>query len=276
MVIGGTYKTLCAHHILPFFGRFIIGYIPEKMIIGASKIPRIVEVHMRRLQSQEHLAHDVADTIEKILEPRGIAVWMGGIHMCMVMRGVEQESSFMETNVLRGEFLERRADAAGVHVHREPARVARSEPRPRRRTREARPRPPHVSTRPSLILAASTVFVMGAALGYMAARARHWHEHGWTGVMYLPGDHAAAGEAAALARLSGHDPVAGGPADGSCLPATTCSRHERDPARRREAAAPRSTTRRGAATVVTYRDPARGRRCWTCRCGSSRRCAARS
>ena len=106
VVIGGTYKTLCAHHILPFFGRFIIGYIPEKMIIGASKIPRIVEVHMRRLQSQEHLAHDVADTIEKILEPRGIAVWMGGVHLCMVMRGVEQESSFMETNVLRREFLE--------------------------------------------------------------------------------------------------------------------------------------------------------------------------
>ena len=106
VVIGGTYKTLCAHHILPFFGRFIIGYIPERMIIGASKIPRIVEVHMRRLQSQEHLAHDVADTIEKILEPRGIAVWMGGVHLCMVMRGVEQESSFMETNVLRGEFLD--------------------------------------------------------------------------------------------------------------------------------------------------------------------------
>jgi GTP cyclohydrolase I len=104
VVIGGTYKTLCAHHILPFFGHFIVGYIPEKMIIGASKIPRIVEVHMRRLQSQEHLAHDVADTIERILEPRGIAVWMGGVHLCMVMRGVEQESSFMETNVLRGEF----------------------------------------------------------------------------------------------------------------------------------------------------------------------------
>ncbi len=106
VVIGGTYKTLCAHHILPFFGHFIVGYIPEKMIIGASKIPRIVEVHMRRLQSQEHLAHDVAETIEKILEPRGIAVWMGGVHLCMVMRGVEQESSFMETNVLRGNFLQ--------------------------------------------------------------------------------------------------------------------------------------------------------------------------
>ena len=105
VVIGGTYKTLCAHHILPFFGRFIVGYIPEQWIIGASKIPRIVEVHMRRLQSQEHLAHDIADTIQKILEPRGIAVWMGGVHLCMVMRGVEQESSFMETNVLRGEFL---------------------------------------------------------------------------------------------------------------------------------------------------------------------------
>src|SRR5947209_2449231 len=106
VVIGGTYKTLCAHHILPFFGKFIVGYIPERMIIGASKIPRIVEVHMRRLQSQEHLAHDVADTIQSILEPRGLAVWMGGVHLCMVMRGVEQESSFMETNVLRGEFLE--------------------------------------------------------------------------------------------------------------------------------------------------------------------------
>ncbi len=105
VVIGGTYKTLCAHHILPFFGHFIVGYIPEEWIIGASKIPRIVEVHMRRLQSQEHLAHDIADTIQKILEPRGIAVWMGGVHLCMVMRGVEQESSFMETNVLRGEFL---------------------------------------------------------------------------------------------------------------------------------------------------------------------------
>jgi len=105
IVIGGTYKTLCAHHILPFFGHFIVGYIPERMIIGASKIPRIVEVHMRKLQSQEHLAHDVATTIEKILEPLGLAVWMGGTHLCMVMRGVEQESSFMETNVLRGTFL---------------------------------------------------------------------------------------------------------------------------------------------------------------------------
>lgn len=105
VVIGGTYKTLCAHHILPFFGHFIVGYIPEAMIIGASKIPRIVEVHMRKLQSQEHLAHQVADTIENILEPKGLAVWMGGTHLCMVMRGVEQESSFMETNVLRGTFL---------------------------------------------------------------------------------------------------------------------------------------------------------------------------
>jgi GTP cyclohydrolase I len=105
IVIGGTYKTLCAHHILPFFGHFIVGYIPEKTIIGASKIPRIVDVHMRRLQNQERLAHDVADMIQQILEPKGLAVWFGGMHMCMVMRGVEQESSFMETNVLRGEML---------------------------------------------------------------------------------------------------------------------------------------------------------------------------
>lgn len=105
VVIGGTYKTLCAHHILPFFGHFIVGYIPDRWIIGASKIPRVVEVHMRKLQSQEHLAHEIAGTIERILEPKGIAVWMGGTHLCMIMRGVEQESSFMETNVLRGAFL---------------------------------------------------------------------------------------------------------------------------------------------------------------------------
>jgi GTP cyclohydrolase I len=125
VVIGGTYKTLCAHHILPFFGQFIIGYIPEATIIGASKIPRIVEVHMRRLQSQEHLAHDVADTIEKILEPRGLAVWMGGVHLCMVMRGVEQESSFMETNVLRRAFLndERTRDEFMSIVNRRGTRV---------------------------------------------------------------------------------------------------------------------------------------------------------
>ena len=106
IVIGGTFRTLCAHHILPFFGQFIIGYIPDRRIIGASKIPRIVEVHMRKLQSQEYLAHDVADTIDTILQPRGLAVWMGGKHLCMVMRGVEQEQSFMETNVLRGNFLQ--------------------------------------------------------------------------------------------------------------------------------------------------------------------------
>lgn len=106
VVIGGTFRTLCAHHILPFYGQFIIGYIPNRKIIGASKIPRIVEVHMRKLQSQEYLAHDVADTIEAILQPRGLAVWMGGKHLCMVMRGVEQEQSFMETNVLRGNFLQ--------------------------------------------------------------------------------------------------------------------------------------------------------------------------
>lgn len=106
IVIGGTFRTLCAHHILPFYGQFIIGYIPDRKIIGASKIPRIVEVHMRKLQSQEYLAHDVADTIDAILQPRGLAVWMGGKHLCMVMRGVEQEQSFMETNVLRGNFLQ--------------------------------------------------------------------------------------------------------------------------------------------------------------------------
>ena len=84
VVIGGTYKTPCAHHILPFFGHFIVGYIPERMIIGASKIPRIVEVHMRRLQSQEHLAHDVADTIEQILEPRiTMHMWMPPIQTAM-------------------------------------------------------------------------------------------------------------------------------------------------------------------------------------------------
>ena len=99
VVIGGTYKTLCAHHILPFFGNFIVGYIPKKTIIGASKIPRIVEVHMLRLQSQSTWAttwrHDRAD----ILEPNGIGCVDGRRAPLYVMRGVEQESSFMETNV---------------------------------------------------------------------------------------------------------------------------------------------------------------------------------
>src|SRR5260370_8432105 len=80
--------------------------MPGGVVVGGWKVARIVEVHMRRLQAQEHLAHDVADTIGRILEPRGLAVWMGGVHLCMVMRGVEQEESFMETNVLRGELLD--------------------------------------------------------------------------------------------------------------------------------------------------------------------------
>jgi GTP cyclohydrolase I len=89
---------------LPFFGRIHIGYIPDGRIVGLSKLPRMVGMFARRLQVQERLTTDVAGAIETVLRPKGVAVVAESIHLCMMMRGVEQQNAFAITSSLRGEF----------------------------------------------------------------------------------------------------------------------------------------------------------------------------
>ncbi len=98
--------SLCEHHLLPFYGVVHVGYLPGEKIIGLSKIPRIVEVFARRLQVQERMTKQIADAIEDILEPRGVAVMAEASHLCMQMRGVEKKASFMVTSAMRGVFKE--------------------------------------------------------------------------------------------------------------------------------------------------------------------------
>jgi GTP cyclohydrolase I len=96
--------SLCEHHILPFFGRAHVAYIPNGKVLGLSKLPRLVEMFARRLQVQERLTSDVAETLENVLNPKGVAVVVEAIHLCMMMRGVSQQNSFTITSSLRGEF----------------------------------------------------------------------------------------------------------------------------------------------------------------------------
>jgi GTP cyclohydrolase I len=96
--------SLCEHHLLPFFGKCHIAYIPRHKVIGLSKIPRLVDVFARRLQIQERLTNEIAATIEEKIDPLGVAVVMEATHLCMAMRGVEKQNSFAVTSAMLGAF----------------------------------------------------------------------------------------------------------------------------------------------------------------------------
>jgi GTP cyclohydrolase I len=96
--------SLCEHHLIPFFGKCHIAYIPNGRIVGLSKMPRIVEVFARRLQVQERMTQQIADTLYQYLKPMGVAVVMEAQHLCMIMRGVEKLNSIATTSAMLGAF----------------------------------------------------------------------------------------------------------------------------------------------------------------------------
>ena len=98
------FYSLCEHHLLPFFGKCHVAYIPSDKVIGLSKVPRLVDVFARRLQVQERLTNQIADTIHDKIAPVGVAVVMEATHLCMSMRGVEKQNSFAVTSAMQGAF----------------------------------------------------------------------------------------------------------------------------------------------------------------------------
>ncbi|MCL5031239.1 MAG: GTP cyclohydrolase I FolE [Bacteroidetes bacterium] len=98
--------SLCEHHMLPFYGKVHVAYLPDGKILGLSKIPRIVEVFARRLQVQERMTQQIADTINKYIQPKGVAVVSEAYHMCMMMRGVEKQNSSATASAVHGIFKE--------------------------------------------------------------------------------------------------------------------------------------------------------------------------
>jgi len=98
------FYSMCEHHMLPFFGKIHVAYIPNGKIVGLSKIPRLVEMFARRLQVQERLTQQIADVLQEKLQPKGVAVVAEGYHMCMMMRGIEKQNSITTTSAVHGAF----------------------------------------------------------------------------------------------------------------------------------------------------------------------------
>lgn len=112
IVRGIDFYSVCEHHLVPFFGRCHIAYLPSKKIAGLSKFARLVDVHARRLQVQERMTHDIARDVQTNLKPRGVAVQIEARHLCMAMRGVEQKNADVVTTTLLGAFKSDPAHAA--------------------------------------------------------------------------------------------------------------------------------------------------------------------
>ena len=101
------FYSLCEHHLIPFYGKAHVGYIPDGKIIGLSKIPRVIDFYARRLQVQERLTNQIATCIQDLLNPKGVAVIMEGRHFCMLMRGVQKQNSIASTSSMLGAFKDK-------------------------------------------------------------------------------------------------------------------------------------------------------------------------
>ena len=101
------FYSLCEHHLIPFYGKAHVGYIPDGKIIGLSKIPRVIDFYARRLQVQERLTNQIATCIQDLLKPKGVAVVMEGRHFCMLMRGVQKQNSIASTSSMLGAFKDK-------------------------------------------------------------------------------------------------------------------------------------------------------------------------